>query len=148
MLEITALDLGDTAALDAYADVRIAAQAVDRPDEPAPARERIIASLREANPDFSEVLRFVARRDGEGVGSATIGLLGGVNARLAVGPVTVHPRHRRRGVGTALLEAVLPRLRAHGRDVLASWGSPRAARASTGPSRAGSAWPRRGCCRR
>ncbi|GGM79951.1 hypothetical protein GCM10011609_14680 [Lentzea pudingi] len=117
MLEIKPLDLGDVALLDAYADVRIAAQTGK-----GPGRERIVESLREANPDFSEVVRLVARRDGEGVGITSVGLLGGVNARLAVGPITVHPEHRRQGVGTALLEALLPELRARGRDTFESWG--------------------------
>lgn len=109
------LDLDDTAELHAYADVRIAAH-------PESSRERIIASLREPNPDFSEVVRLVARRDGEGVGITSVGLLNGVNARLAVGPITVHPDHRRQGIGTALLEALLPELRARGGETFESWG--------------------------
>lgn len=122
VLEINPLDLADQTDLHDYADVRIAAQAVDRPDVPATSRERVIESLREANPDFSEVVRVIARRDGEGVGITTVGLLGGVNAGLAIGPITVHPRYRRQGIGTALLEALLPELRARGRDTLESWG--------------------------
>ncbi|MDX3656361.1 GNAT family N-acetyltransferase [Streptomyces sp. ID05-26A] len=117
MLEIKPLDLGDVALLDAYADVRIATLAGT-----GPGRERIVESLRETNPDFSEVVRLVARSDGEGVGITSVGLLGGVNARLAVGPITVHPEHLRQGVGTALLEALLPELRARGRDTFESWG--------------------------
>lgn len=122
VLEIEPLDLDDDAEIHGYADVRIAAQAVDQPGEPAPSREWIVESLRQGHPDFGEVLRMIARRDGEVVGIATAGLLDGVNARLAMGPVTVHPRHRRQGVGTALLEALLPGLRARGRDTIESWG--------------------------
>ncbi len=48
VLEIEPLDLDDNAEIHGYADVRIAAQAVDRPDEPAPSRERIVESLRQA----------------------------------------------------------------------------------------------------
>lgn len=115
MLKIEVLDLDDEALVDAYADVRIAAH-------PESNRERVISSLREANPDFSEVVRLVASRDGEGVGTTAVGLLGGVNTRLAVGPITVHPEYRRQGIGTALLEALLPELRARGRDTFESWG--------------------------
>lgn len=115
MLEIKPLDLDDTAELHAYADVRAAAH-------PESSRERIIASLREPNPDFSEVIRLVARRDGEGVGITSVGLLSGVNARLAVGPITVHPAHRRQGIGTALLDALLPELRVRGGETFESWG--------------------------
>lgn len=109
MLEIKPLDLDDTASLRAYADVRIAAH-------PESSRERIIASLREPNPDFREVFRLVARRDGEGAGITSAGVLSGPNAQLAIGSITVHPRYRRQGIGTALLEALLPELR--GREAL------------------------------
>ncbi|WP_439661151.1 GNAT family N-acetyltransferase [Lentzea sp. HUAS TT2] len=115
MLEIKPIDLDDDAELHAYADVRIAAH-------PASSRERIIASLHEKNPDFDEVVRLIARRDGEGVGITSVGLLGGLNAGLAIGPITVHPAHRGQGVGTALLDALLPDLRARGRDTFESWG--------------------------
>lgn len=121
-MEIKLLDLGNDAELRGYADVRIAAQAVDRPCEPAPSRERIIESLRESNPDFNELIRLVALRDGEVVGMATVGLLDGANSRLAIGPITVHPRHRRQGIGTDVLEGLMAELRARGRDTIESWG--------------------------
>ncbi|RAS61948.1 acetyltransferase (GNAT) family protein [Lentzea atacamensis] len=114
MLKIKPLDLDEAAGLRGYADVRIAAQAVDHPGEPASSRDRIIASLREASPDFSEFVRLVALRDGEVVGIAAVGL----RTRLAVGSITVHPRYRRQGIGTALLDALLPELRAGGREAL------------------------------
>lgn len=122
MLEIKPLDLDDTASLRAYADVRIAAH-------PESSRERIIASLREPNPDFREVFRLVARRDGEGAGITSAGVLSGPNAQLAIGSITVHPRYRRQGIGTALLDALLPELRARGCETFESWG---VARDSTG----------------
>jgi mycothiol synthase len=115
VLEIEPLDPDDEAGVNAYADVRVAAH-------PHSDRERVIASLREPNPGFGEVIRLVARRDGEAVGITSVGLLGGVNARLAVGPITVHPAHRRQGVGTALLDALLPELRGRGCEAFESWG--------------------------
>ncbi|GHH45659.1 GNAT family N-acetyltransferase [Lentzea cavernae] len=115
MLEIKPLDLDDEAAVHAYADVRTAAH-------PDSVRERVIASLRAPSPDFGEVVRLVARRGGEGVGITSVGLLGGVNAQLAVGPITVHPAYRRQGVGTALLDALLPELRDRGCTAFESWG--------------------------
>jgi hypothetical protein len=63
-VEIKPLDLGDDTEVRGYADVWIAAQAVDRPGEPTSSKERVIESLRHANPDFSALLRLVAR-DGE-----------------------------------------------------------------------------------
>ncbi|SES35597.1 GNAT family N-acetyltransferase [Lentzea albida] len=115
MLEIKPLDLDDEAAVDAYTDVRLA-------EDPTSNRAWAIASLWEPNPDFSEVVRLVARRDGAGAGITSAGLLSGMNSRLAVGTITVHPEHRRQGVGTALLEALLPELRARGVDAFEGWG--------------------------
>lgn len=111
-MEIKLLDLDDDAEPRGYADVRIAAQTVDRPGEQASSQEQIIESLREASPDFSEFIRLVALRAGEVVGIASVGL----RERLAIGSITVHPRYRRQGIGTALLEALLPELR--GREAL------------------------------
>ncbi|GGU69571.1 GNAT family N-acetyltransferase [Lentzea flava] len=113
-MKIKTLDLADETELRGYAEVRIAAQTADRPREPAPSPERIIESLRETSPGFSGIVRLVALLDGEVAGVVSAGLL----ERLATGSITVHPRHRRRGIGTALLEALLPELRAAGREAL------------------------------
>jgi GNAT superfamily N-acetyltransferase len=67
-----------------------------------------------------EVLRLVARRDGGVVGTSAVALLTGVNERLAVGQVSVPPEHRRQGIGTALLDALLAELRERGRDTFES----------------------------
>jgi mycothiol synthase len=113
-VEIKALDLTNETELQGYADVRIAARTVDRPGEPAASPERIIESLREASPDFSEIIRLVALRDGGVAGIVSAGL----REKLATGSITVHPRYRGQGIGTALLEALLPELRARGREAL------------------------------
>lgn len=67
---------------------------------------------------LGEVLRLVARRDGEVVGTAAVALPTGVNARLGVGQIRVPPPHRRQGIGTALLNALMTELRARGRDTI------------------------------
>ncbi|MFD9703598.1 GNAT family N-acetyltransferase [Lentzea sp. NPDC059081] len=115
MLEIKLLDLDDEAAVDAYTDVRMAV-------DPRSNRAWAVASLWEPNPDFAEVVRLVALEDGAGVGITSVGLLDGVNAELAVGTVTVHPEHLRRGIGTALLDALLPQLHARGATRFEGWG--------------------------
>ena len=51
-----------------------------------------------------------------------MGVLSGVNARLAVGSITVHPAHRGQGIGTALLDALLPELGSRGCETFETWG--------------------------
>lgn len=64
------------------------------------------------------VMRLVARRDGEVVGTTAVALPTGVNARLGVGQIRVPPQHQRQGIGTALLDALMTELRARGRDTI------------------------------
>lgn len=122
MLEIKPLNADNEADLHSYVGFRAAAQAVDEPGTPAPNLERIASSLRNPRVEHGEVIHRIACRDGEVVGAAAVALLPGVNARLASASLTVHPRHRRQGIGTALLEALLPELRARGRDSIEAWG--------------------------
>jgi hypothetical protein len=68
VLEIEPLDLDDGAEIHDHADVRIAAQAVDRPDEPSPSRERIVESLRQVH---RRATGWHSRTFGEVVGIAT-----------------------------------------------------------------------------
>lgn len=84
-----------------YADLLIAAGAVDDPSGPELTRERVAAGLR--SPDGA--IRLVARRDGEVVGAARA-LAAGLNTEMSVVSVTVHPAWRRQGIGTALLDAL------------------------------------------
>jgi len=69
-----------------------------------------------------EPARFVVVRDGgKIVGYAQVNVSEAeANAHLALATVVVHPHHRRRGIGTALLRAV-PRL-LDGRTVIECWG--------------------------
>lgn len=55
-MEFKLLDLDDDAETRGYADVRIAAQAVDRPGEPASSHAQIIESLRETSPDWHDTV--------------------------------------------------------------------------------------------
>jgi GNAT superfamily N-acetyltransferase len=94
--------LGD-ADLPSCAGVLIAAKPVDAPDDPVPSEEQVAGWLRAQGP----VTHLVARRAGEVVGTASVVLL----ERRAAVQITVRPEHRGQGIGTALLDAVLPELR-------------------------------------
>jgi GNAT superfamily N-acetyltransferase len=113
MVEINPLTEAD---VTGYANLLIAAGPVDDPEGPELTRDRVIEGLR--SPD--EMIRLVARRDGEVVGAALAGQAGTVDTGLSILSITVHPAHRRQGIGTALLEAVRPELRARGLDRVAT----------------------------
>jgi GNAT superfamily N-acetyltransferase len=88
---------------DACHRVLSAAQPVDKPELPSVTREAVVGTLRRPIPEFGPVRHWFARLDGEVVG---------------VADMTVHPEHRRRGVGTAVLDAVRADVRDLGRTVI------------------------------
>jgi mycothiol synthase len=107
---ISAFEAPDASApdLDACFQVHVAAAAVDRPVEPVPVRESFVARLtRPAAADRRDQY-WVARSPATGqiVGVAGLMLLGNRPSDLAAIDITVHPRCRRRGIGTALLRPV------------------------------------------
>ncbi|HEY0641521.1 MAG TPA: GNAT family N-acetyltransferase, partial [Pseudonocardiaceae bacterium] len=98
--------------------VVVASRAVDEPGEPRLERAVFVARLSAVLPDQGRPEHLLARDAGEPVGLVTYRLPERENTTLAVVEVTVRPDRRREGIGTALLEAALPRLRGHGRRVL------------------------------
>ncbi|MEU4806999.1 GNAT family N-acetyltransferase [Actinosynnema sp. NPDC023587] len=94
---------------------------VDKPDLPPLAYEDCVGRLRNPFPGFGEAVQWISRRRGEVVGLATVDFLEGKSGHIALTEIVVHPRERRRGVGTAMLRALLPELRARGRDVVEGW---------------------------
>ena len=72
--------------------------------------------------------RYLLRADGVAVGTAAYDTSAYDNHHVAWLEIEVHPEHRRRGFGTALLEAMAARARSEGRTSLAvvGWDSPSA----------------------
>lgn len=90
--------------------------------EPAPPYDRFVAGLRTEQPGLGSATRWAAYADGRMVGFATARFPDQENGDLAMVHVTVHPDHRRRGLGTEMLRAVLPAL--HGRSAVEAWTVP------------------------
>ncbi|CCH33426.1 hypothetical protein BN6_61750 [Saccharothrix espanaensis DSM 44229] len=99
--------------------VVLAAQAVDRPDEVPVTFEALVGGLRSPPAGFGPRRYWVARRDSEIVAVAFVNLPDAENSHLALVTITVHPRLRRMGIGTAFLRDLLPRL--EGRTVVEGW---------------------------
>ncbi|WP_018685463.1 GNAT family N-acetyltransferase [Actinokineospora enzanensis] len=110
------------AVLRGYYEVMRASQARDRVDEPRLTYENCVGRLRTPFAGLGPVAHWIATAEGEIVGLATVYLMEGPqNGQLAVTDIQVHPRHRRKGVGTEVLRTLLPWLRENGRTVVEYW---------------------------
>lgn len=94
---------------------------LDKPDLPELTYDDAVGRLRNPFPGFGEVVRWVARRDGEVVGLATVYFLEDDSSHIALTEIVVHPAARRHGTGTAMLRALSPELRARGREIVEGW---------------------------
>ncbi|PRY40367.1 GNAT family N-acetyltransferase [Umezawaea tangerina] len=112
-IEITAFDgeRAEEADLLAYHRVVQSARDVDLAEAVPIAYEAVVRSVRLPHPGLGRADRWVARRSGEVIAVAFAYFPDGGNEHVALVDVTVHPKARRQGIGTALLEAVLPGLR-------------------------------------
>lgn len=106
------------AELAAYHRVVRAAQVVDRPEDPPVTPEAVAGRLRTPVPEFGPVRHWLAHDGGELAGVAWAHHPDAGNAHLLIADVTVHPGHRRRGVGTALLDTLRAELRRTGRTAI------------------------------
>lgn len=112
--EIIPLDPADEATVAAVQELRVAAEATDIPDFPAPCPYAFRGDL--AHPVSSQrAERFVARSGGEVTGYLKLILPLRENLDNAELEISVHPAHRRRGTGRALHTYALARLRELGR---------------------------------
>ncbi|MGM1059006.1 GNAT family N-acetyltransferase [Saccharothrix sp. Mg75] len=93
----------------------------DRPDEPRLTYADVVGRLENPFVGFGPVVYWVARLDDEVVGLAIVYFLEEESSHIGLTEVVVHPRVRRRGIGTAILKAVVPELRARGRRVVETW---------------------------
>ncbi|WP_030161368.1 GNAT family N-acetyltransferase [Glycomyces sp. NRRL B-16210] len=128
-MEITELDINDEgiaggtpagdALLHQVADLAALVRTVDAPDGPALVKDSFLGEL--AHPEAGILSRrFVATEDGTVVGYLAIDVMAAENPQLAAAELLVHPDHRGRGHGSALLRFALDHCRSEGRSVLAS----------------------------
>ncbi|MFD0205638.1 MULTISPECIES: GNAT family N-acetyltransferase [Saccharothrix] len=83
--------------------------------------EDVLGRLENPFVGFGPVVYWVARLDGEVVGLAIVYFLEEESSHIGLTEVIVHPRVRRRGIGTAILKAVIPELRARDRRLVETW---------------------------
>lgn len=116
-MTIAPLDPADTAALDEWYDLVIAAVRHDLPDFPTPSRRAHAARFTHPWPHSSE--EAILARDGRHViGAASYQLPHSENLRTLYLDLIVHPSQRRRGVGTRLLQAVEAAAHQHQRTLI------------------------------
>ncbi|MGY0235798.1 GNAT family N-acetyltransferase [Longispora urticae] len=92
---------------DDLVEVNRAAAAADRPAEPAPTRDMTVTRFTAPPTPTRRLPRWTLRDGGRIVGHAMLVLFDEENTDLAGLDVTVHPDHRRRGLGTALLRTLV-----------------------------------------
>jgi GNAT superfamily N-acetyltransferase len=133
-LRIAEVAQGDESTLRAYWSVSAAARRLDEPLIPIQSFEELLAE----DDDQPSVRRhrWIAHGGGQPVGLILLELPNLDNTDAAHATVEVHPNHRRRGIGRALLEVLLERLRAESRShVIGNVAEP-----LNGPPSAGSAF--------
>jgi mycothiol synthase len=105
-----------------YYQLVLADAKLERPDDPEPTYESVLGRLRTPFTALGRCVHIAAYLDGRLVGMISAGLPEDENADQAILDVKVHPEHRRRGIGTTLLQAMLPTLTTAGRTLVAGWG--------------------------
>lgn len=105
--------------LRAFHGVMAARYADDRPRWTVPTYEEMLFRLRTPFQGLGPSHRWSARLDGELAGFAELLLADWEHAALL--EIVVHPRARRREVGTTVLRALLPEVEARGRTQLEGW---------------------------
>lgn len=113
-MEIVPVDPADVAVVEAYVAVRNAISAVDAPWLHPSTPLGMAANLRhgwDGEPD----LAFIGTEDGVAVASGTLSTTEYDNLHLAWVGSKVHPDHRRRGLGSQMLEALVAAGRDRGR---------------------------------
>jgi mycothiol synthase len=105
----------------AYHDVVAASQAADRPGEPALPLEELIGRMKKPMPGMGRAAHWVGLRDRDVVAVAEVLFLDEENSDIALVNVKVGPKHRRAGIGSALLCAILTELKAQDRRALENW---------------------------
>ncbi|WP_194920195.1 GNAT family N-acetyltransferase [Catenulispora rubra] len=107
----------DAELAESYA-VMSAVMTEDHPDQALPPLEEYVALIRRPLTELGPMRRWVAREAGRIIAAASVSLPENENRHLTIVRVIVPPERRRRGLGTALLRAVLPAAVADGRTVV------------------------------
>lgn len=113
-IAVKPMDPADDKAVEQAYQIVEAALAADVPDLPPVGRQRFLAELRHPWPATAHE-RALATVDGVAAGYVTIEMPQLDNLENADADITVHPEHRRRGVGRALFEHVQGVVRGAGR---------------------------------
>jgi mycothiol synthase len=99
-------DAARPADVEQFFEVERAASEYDRPQDPPPTLTSVTGRLTRPQREHWESRFWTGGRAGQVAGTAALYRLGEQNPHLAAADVTVHPKHRRRGVATALLRLV------------------------------------------
>jgi GNAT superfamily N-acetyltransferase len=124
-LDVVSYDAAEVSdgTLDAVYEATMRMFAVDRPGQALPARDAFVGRLRTTATDYGPRLNWTIHLGDELVGTGFAILPEAAeNRTMAIAEVRVVPDRRRRGIGTAALKAVLPQLRARGRDRVSAYG--------------------------
>jgi GNAT superfamily N-acetyltransferase len=116
-LTVKALDPTDVVGLKAWYDVQAAAGRHDVPDFPVESLRRHMVRLAKPWPNMTE-RALLASADDAVVGFASATLPSLENTGTLYLDLRVHPDHRRRGIGTRLLEEIYAIARDHQRDLI------------------------------
>lgn len=113
-------DPGDRG-FDGHFQVAVASEAVDHPEGQPSTLDRVITNLRSSQIGFGPRLHWVADVDGHTAAVAFAYFPEAENSHIVLPVITVHPKWRRRGVGAAMLHAMIPEFRSRGRTLVEGW---------------------------
>jgi GNAT superfamily N-acetyltransferase len=116
-MAITQLNPVDSVAMGQWYDLMVAVARHDRPDFPTPSRQEHMARFEHPWPTLTEEALLAWEGD-RVVGAASYLLPQAENLSTVYLELIVHPRHRRCGVGTRLLEEVYAAARRHHRSLI------------------------------
>lgn len=117
LTELVPVSPDDSAAVQGYVDVVNAVRRADSPWEPPLTHDEVVGRLRYGW-DLEPGSMHLLHEGGRVVAAGGYSTSERDNLHLAWADVEVHPEHRRRGHGTAVLAALLDRARADGRTSL------------------------------
>ncbi len=116
-MQLREFEWDDAASVEAYVAIENARSTVDSPWEHPLTPYRLAMSMRYGW-DGEPARRFLVVEDGRVVGTAAVSTSEWDNLDLAWLGITIHPDHRRRGVGTAALAALHEECRRIGRPLV------------------------------